>query len=56
VLTSNISIPALAEAFFEGVNKSLIDLFSDSEKAGVAEERLKELVHYLPTRDTGKER
>lgn len=50
-----VSIPALAKAFFEGVDKSLIDLFSDPEKAGIAEGRLKELVHYLPARDTGKE-
>lgn len=41
-----VSIPALADAFFEGVDKYLIDLFS-SEKAEVAERRLKKVVVYV---------
>ena len=43
-----VSVPALAEAFFRGVDQFLIDLFSDSEKAQVAEERFKKLVHMFP--------
>jgi hypothetical protein len=42
-----VSIPALAEAFFTGVDKYLIDIFSNTDKAKIAEQRLKELVHTL---------
>ena len=43
-----VSVPALAEAFFKGVDQFLIDIFSNKEKAAIAEERFKKLVHKLP--------
>ncbi len=43
-----VSIRALAEAFFSGVDRFLIDLFSDVAKAALAEERLKWMHHTLP--------
>jgi hypothetical protein len=39
-----VSITALADAFFKGIDEFLIDLFSNKEKAAIAEERLKELI------------
>ena len=50
-----VSVTALAEAFSKGVDQYLVDLFSTKERAAVAEERLKKLVHCLPfPRDEGK--
>jgi len=43
-----VSLDALAAAFFKGIDQFLIDLFSNEEKAPVAEERLKKLVHSYP--------
>jgi hypothetical protein len=43
-----VAVPALAEAFFAGVNEFLIDLFADKKKGGMAEKRFKNLVHYIP--------
>jgi len=43
-----VSVPGLAQAFFDGVDTFLIDLFSDIKKAPIAEERLRKLVHDLP--------
>ena len=43
-----VSIEALAEAFFSGVDRSLVELFSDKQKAPVADQRLRTLVHLLP--------
>lgn len=48
-----VSVPALAEAFFRGVDQFLIDLFSDGGRAQLGEERLRKLVHCLPY-DPGK--
>lgn len=49
-----VSIEALAEAFFSGVDKFLVELFADRDKAPVAEQRLRTLVHLLPfERDRG---
>lgn len=42
-----VSVPALAGAFFEGVDKFLIDLFANKDKAKIAEERFKTLLHTL---------
>ena len=39
-----VSVSALADAFFEGIDAFLVDLFSNKEKAAIAEERLKELM------------
>jgi len=43
-----VSIEGLAKAFFEGLDKFLIDVFSKKEKADIVEERFKKLVHTLP--------
>jgi hypothetical protein len=43
-----VSVPALAEAFFSGLDKFLVDLFRDMKKASVAEQRLKNLVQAIP--------
>lgn len=43
-----VAVPALADAFFSGVDKFLIDLFADRNKAPIAEERLKNLVQTIP--------
>jgi len=42
-----VSVTALADAFFRGVDKFLIDVFSDKQKAHSADERFKVLVHTL---------
>lgn len=39
-----VSVSALADAFFNGIDLFLVDLFSNKEKAAIAEERLKELM------------
>jgi hypothetical protein len=43
-----VSIKALVEAFSNGIDKYLVDLFSDNNKKVLAEERLKNLVHTFP--------
>jgi len=43
-----VSVEALAEAFFAGVDRFLVETFADEEKARVAEQRLRTLVHQLP--------
>ena len=43
-----VSVPALAEAFFDGVYQFLNDIFSNQEKAEIAKERFNKLVHELP--------
>ena len=45
-----MSVPALADAFFSGVDKYLVDLFADKKKAPIAEQRLEELVQVFPYR------
>jgi hypothetical protein len=39
-----VSVSALADAFFRGIDEFLIDLFANKGKAAVAEERLRELM------------
>ena len=48
-----VSIQALAEAFFNGINQFLIDLFSDKEKSSIAEKRLDNLVITSSTNSLG---
>jgi hypothetical protein len=48
-----VSIAALAESFLQGVDRFLIDVFSDSNRIPVVEERLRNLVHQLPQQETG---
>ena len=43
-----VSVEGLAGAFFAGVDRFLIEAFADAEKARVAEQRLRRLVHLLP--------
>ncbi len=40
-----VSVSALVEVFFKGVDQSLINLFSDSKKSKLVEERLENLAH-----------
>ncbi|MBA5865291.1 MAG: hypothetical protein GDA67_01185 [Nitrospira sp. CR1.3] len=46
-----VSVPALADAFFSGVDKFLVDLFAESKKAPIAEQRLKKLVQAIPFKE-----
>ncbi len=43
-----VSIEALAMAFFDGIDRFLVDLFADSAKAPIAEQRLRKLVGAIP--------
>ncbi len=43
-----VSVPALTDAFFSGVDKFFVDLFADKKKAPIAEQRLKKLVQATP--------
>ena len=45
-----VPVPALAEAFFRGIDAFLIDVFSDKNRAQVVEARMKNLVQSLPVR------
>lgn len=49
-----VSIEAFAEAFFSGVDKFLVELFANREKAPIAEQRLRMLVHLLPFDSDGE--
>lgn len=44
-----VSVEALARSFFEGVDKFLVDLYSDPVKASVADERFRWVVLVYPT-------
>lgn len=46
-----VSVPALADAFFLGMDKFLVDLFADVKKAPIAEQRLKNLVQTFPFKE-----
>lgn len=43
-----VSVLALAEAFYKGIDEFLVDLFTNKEKAKVAEDRLKRFIQELP--------
>lgn len=43
-----VSVPALAAAFFAGVDRYLVDLYKDSRRGKLADERLKTMAHILP--------
>ena len=47
-----VSIPALAQAFFAGVDLYLVDLFASPEKAPVAERRIRTMLNALPAPDS----
>lgn len=43
-----VSVIALAEAFFQGVDSFMVHLFADKARANIAEERFRWVVHSLP--------
>lgn len=43
-----VSVPALAEAFFAGIDHFLISAFADPMKGPLVESRLKTFIHVLP--------
>ena len=43
-----VSVQALRDAFFGGVDSFLVDSFADPQKAPLLEERLRKLLHELP--------
>jgi hypothetical protein len=45
-----VSVPALAEAFYKGIDQFLVDLFANKNKAKVAEERLKWFIQEIPVK------
>src|SRR5262249_10261579 len=40
-----VSIPALAEAFFQGIDRFIVDLFTDSRRRPIAEARFQKIMH-----------
>ena len=46
-----VSVPALAGAFFQGIDEFLVDLFANQEKATIAEKRLQGFVQKLEYKD-----
>lgn len=46
-----VSVTALAEAFYSGIDQFLVDLFSNKERAGVAEKRLAWFIQKYPKKD-----
>jgi hypothetical protein len=46
-----VSVPAFANAFYKGIDRFLINLFTNKEKAKIAEERLKWFVQELPVKN-----
>ena len=49
-----LSIKGLADAFFNGIDRFLVDLFANSDKAKVAEKRFPNLVHVLKKQKNNK--
>jgi hypothetical protein len=49
-----VSVPALAEAFFQGIDRFLVDAFSDKARAPIVEARMKNLVQCLPVKDAAE--
>ena len=45
-----VSVPAFAESFYKGIDEFLVNLFTNKEKAKVAEDRLKWFVQELPVK------
>jgi hypothetical protein len=48
-----VSVTALANAFFVGVDRFLVDLFARPEAASIAEQRFNEIIHCLPYATSG---
>ena len=47
-----VSIEALAESFFRGMDRFLVDLYADKDKAKVADDRFQHVVHSLSVSST----
>jgi len=43
-----VSVPALADAFFSGIDQLLVDVFADKKKRPIADQRLQKLVQATP--------
>ena len=43
-----VSVPALADAFFSGIDQFLVDVFADKKKRPIADQRLQKLVQATP--------
>ena len=43
-----VSVPALADAFFSGIDQFLVDVFADKKKRPIADQRLQKLVRATP--------
>ncbi len=43
-----VSVPALKDAFFEGIDKFLVDAFADKTKRVIVESRLRTFIQKLP--------
>lgn len=43
-----VSVPALAEAFFSAIDRFLVELYSDSNRAALADQRFKLLFQSIP--------
>lgn len=43
-----VSIPALSNCFFEGVDAFLVDVYSDDQRAEIADERFQKIMHTRP--------
>ncbi len=50
-----VSIRALKDAFFRGIDRSLVDVFSSKERAAAAEARLTWLTHILPFKENAQD-
>ena len=43
-----LSIPALVEAFFAGIDRFIVHVYSDADRAAAADKRFGKLLHMLP--------
>lgn len=43
-----VSVPALAESLYKGIDQFLVDLFSNQDKVRIAEDRLKGFIQEIP--------
>ncbi len=50
-----VSIEALVEAFFSGVDRFLVDLFKDKSRGALADQRFHGMFHILPAKDVHRE-
>lgn len=46
-----VSVPALAESFYRAIDDFLVELFSNTDKDKIAEDRLKLLIQEIPASD-----